>query len=220
MTAATGTAGTVTAGDDANRSSYSLEDQETTTPGGGGEEREGLEKEASALPPQRRAVVSHLRQRTGLDDLEARDAEIGVYNASLQWADRHDVARSWSCRLFFDAYLAHANSVIDNLDPTTPAVGNSGLLARVRGGEFAPHDVAFLAPHEAFPERWREVLEAKVQRDEYTYNRKPEAMTDQYKCKRCHKRECVYYEQQTRSCDEPMSLFITCISCGNRWRMG
>jgi DNA-directed RNA polymerase subunit M/transcription elongation factor TFIIS len=27
-----------------------------------------------------------------------------------------------------------------------------------------------------------------------------------------------YYELQTRSCDEPMTCFITCLDCGNRWK--
>ena len=45
-----------------------------------------------------------------------------------------------------------------------------------------------------------------------------EAMTDQFKCGRCKSRKCIYYELQTRSADEGMTIFITCLNCGNRWR--
>ncbi len=44
------------------------------------------------------------------------------------------------------------------------------------------------------------------------------AMTDEFKCKRCKSRKTTYYEMQTRSADEPMTIFITCLTCGNRWK--
>eukprot|EP01084_Bolivina_argentea_P121354 215044_1 len=44
------------------------------------------------------------------------------------------------------------------------------------------------------------------------------AMTDEYKCYKCKKRECRYSQAQTRSADEPMTIFVTCINCGNKWK--
>lgn len=48
--------------------------------------------------------------------------------------------------------------------------------------------------------------------------RDTEAETDQFKCGRCSKRKCKYYQLQTRSADEPMTTFVTCVNCGNRWK--
>lgn len=45
-----------------------------------------------------------------------------------------------------------------------------------------------------------------------------QAETDQFKCGRCHQRKCKYYQLQTRSADEPMTTFVTCINCNNRWK--
>jgi len=45
------------------------------------------------------------------------------------------------------------------------------------------------------------------------------ASTDQFRCGKCHKRETTYYQMQTRSADEPMTTFVTCTNCGNRWKM-
>jgi len=45
------------------------------------------------------------------------------------------------------------------------------------------------------------------------------AETDQFKCGRCNQRKCKYYQMQTRSADEPMTTFVTCTNCGNRWRV-
>jgi len=45
-----------------------------------------------------------------------------------------------------------------------------------------------------------------------------QAMTDEYKCGRCKQRKCKYSQAQTRSADEPMTTFVTCLVCGNRWK--
>lgn len=45
-----------------------------------------------------------------------------------------------------------------------------------------------------------------------------EAETDQFKCGKCKQRKCRYYQMQTRSADEPMTTFVTCINCGNKWK--
>ena len=42
--------------------------------------------------------------------------------------------------------------------------------------------------------------------------------SDLFKCTRCKKNHCSYYELQTRSADEATTVFITCLNCGKRWR--
>ena len=37
------------------------------------------------------------------------------------------------------------------------------------------------------------------------------------RCRDCNNDEVVYYEKQTRSADEPMTIFITCTSCNYKW---
>ena len=71
---------------------------------------------------------------------------------------------------------------------------------------------------ELFPEHWKKLLDEKFKREKVMYEEKAEAMTDQFKCGRCKSRKCTYYELQTRSADEGMTTFITCLHCGNRWK--
>ncbi|CAB4038252.1 transcription elongation factor A 1-like [Paramuricea clavata] len=42
--------------------------------------------------------------------------------------------------------------------------------------------------------------------------------TDLFKCGKCQKRHCTYTQVQTRSADEPMTTFVYCQECGNRWK--
>lgn len=37
-------------------------------------------------------------------------------------------------------------------------------------------------------------------------------------CGKCKKRDCCYNQVQTRSADEPMTTFVLCNNCGNRWK--
>ncbi|EAN33789.1 transcription elongation factor S-II protein [Theileria parva strain Muguga] len=40
----------------------------------------------------------------------------------------------------------------------------------------------------------------------------------QFKCNKCNSKVTTYYQLQTRSSDEPMTTFVTCLNCKNRWR--
>lgn len=37
-------------------------------------------------------------------------------------------------------------------------------------------------------------------------------------CSKCHSYKLVIDAKQTRSSDEPMTLFIRCLTCGRRWK--
>lgn len=39
-----------------------------------------------------------------------------------------------------------------------------------------------------------------------------------FKCGKCKSKKTTYYQMQTRSADEPMTTFITCMECANRWK--
>ena len=68
------------------------------------------------------------------------------------------------------------------------------------------------------PHLYKELTERQVLREQNQLEGNKAMATDKFKCGRCHKREATYYELQTRSADEPMTKFITCLNCGNHWR--
>lgn len=45
-----------------------------------------------------------------------------------------------------------------------------------------------------------------------------EAAQGQFPCFKCRTNKTVYFQMQTRSSDEPMTTFVTCLECGNRWK--
>lgn len=47
---------------------------------------------------------------------------------------------------------------------------------------------------------------------------KTAAETDIFECGKCKQKKCTYSQLQTRSSDEPMTTFVYCTVCGNRWK--
>ena len=96
---------------------------------------------------------------------------------------------------------------------------NNNLITKVKqSNDFDIDNIASMSYQELFPEIWKQMMDEKYKREKMLYEEKQEAMTDQFKCARCKSRKCTYYELQTRSADEAMTIFITCINCGNRWK--
>ena len=51
-----------------------------------------------------------------------------------------------------------------------------------------------------------------------TMDRNQEGTTDQFRCGKCGEFKTIYYQMQTRSADEPMTTYVTCTVCENRWK--
>ena len=165
-----------------------------------------------------RERVIELLQGLGLDDLSAKDMEIGIFNWCIEFATDQKIIKNWANRQFSNIYMNKARSIISNLDPAS-YIANNRLKTRLEENEFLPHELPFMKPESVFPEVWRDCIDRKIKREEVVYVEKPAAMTSQFKCAKCKKRECVFQERQLRSGDEPMTLFITCVNCGNNWKM-
>ena len=68
------------------------------------------------------------------------------------------------------------------------------------------------------PERWNVLIDRKIKREKHKYSDNMAASTDTFTCNKCKKNKCTYYQMQTRSADEPMTTFVTCLNCGTRWK--
>jgi transcription elongation factor S-II len=71
---------------------------------------------------------------------------------------------------------------------------------------------------ELFPESWQDLADEQLKRETTMLEGSSEVGSDMFKCKRCGKAKTRYWEMQTRSADEPMTIFIRCLNCGKEWR--
>jgi len=141
----------------------------------------------------------------------AINIEKGIYNASLTDATNKNVIKKWDNLNFVQIYIDKFRSVWINL-------GHKEVLDNIKNGTLKPHQVAILKHQDLLPSRWEKLIQKKKERDNQRYEPKIEANTDSYTCRKCGSKECSYYQLQTRSADEPMTTFVTCIKCGCRWK--
>jgi DNA-directed RNA polymerase subunit M/transcription elongation factor TFIIS len=145
--------------------------------------------------------------------------ERSIFETTFYHAQKSYIPLNWRAPLFCEAYRQTLRMVLSNIHPKSP-VNNPRLLIRVREGEFPLAAIPALSSYEMFPENWFSLKDKLLQREQKILEGNKSRATDQFKCRRCHKRECTYYELQTRSADEPMTIFITCLNCGKEWRQG
>jgi DNA-directed RNA polymerase subunit M/transcription elongation factor TFIIS len=148
---------------------------------------------------------------------EAKDIEVGIYNASIDLANANKIPLTWQSDVFREIYLAKARSVFANLNDES-YIGNTNLIERLKDGEFQPHDIANMERENIFPEKWRAILEAEDRKLKSAYENTQTAMSDQITCGKCKKKKVSYYELQTRGGDEATSIFYTCLVCGHKWK--
>lgn len=156
---------------------------------------------------------------TIIDDLTiSRNIEKGIYNFIINFSKDNNINRKWSNKIFYNLYYSKVRSIYINLDKDS-YVKNNYLIDKVKNNDIKPEEVSKLSVYDMYPDNWKKMIDIKSKRDKIKYELKPEAMTERYKCRKCDGRKCSYYEMQTRSADEPMTQFFTCLDCNNRWKM-
>jgi len=137
--------------------------------------------------------------------------EKGVYNWAIQNAAKQNIVKKWSNSFFVTLYIDRLRSVYINLKKPSVAcmVANQTIPAK---------DFAFMTHQEICPEKWKKLIDDKKVRDKQKYEPNIEASTDNFTCNKCKSKKCTYYQLQTRSADEPMTTFVTCLECGKRWK--
>ncbi|MAO82830.1 MAG: hypothetical protein CMH50_02965 [Myxococcales bacterium] len=142
--------------------------------------------------------------------------EKGIFNYCIKKATAEKIVKKWENATFVLLYTDRLRTVFMNL-------GNKDLVQKIIKKTIKPHEVAFMTHQEMVPEQWSELIRLKEERDTNKYEPNIEAATDNFTCYKClsNKKEatkCTYYQLQTRSADEPMTTFVTCLNCGNRWK--
>jgi transcription elongation factor S-II len=141
----------------------------------------------------------------------ALNLEKAVFNYTINECVNRKIIKRWDNPRFVTIYIDHLRTVMKNM--IEPAIRN-----KINENSLTPHAMSFMTHQELKPDRWNKLITAKINRDRSKYEMNIDAATDTFTCRKCKKKKCSYYQMQTRSADEPMTTFVSCLSCGNRWK--
>ncbi len=144
------------------------------------------------------------------DEKNSNNMEKGIFNYSLKEADRHKIVKKWDNKHFVQIYIDRLRSVVLNL--------KGDIINHINDGTVKPHIVAFMTHQELAPEKWAKLIDVKTKRDKNKFETNISAATDTFTCRKCKGNQCTYYQMQTRSADEPMTTFVTCLLCSTRFK--
>lgn len=156
-----------------------------------------------------------LKDHCNEDDI--MDLERGIYNATLNDAKKHLVPLTWEHATFKWMYKMISKRTLSNLHPGS-YLANGSLIQRWKEGEFTLDSLGHWTPYDLNPANWKDLKDQQFRRDKRILEGNLAMATDRFRCSQCKKKMCSYYELQTRSADEPMTIFISCLNCGKNWK--
>jgi transcription elongation factor S-II len=141
----------------------------------------------------------------------ASNLEKAIFNYAIKEATQKKIIKKWENPYFKQLYVDRLRTIVNNLK-------HPEILQQLQSEELKPQVFVFMTHQEMNPSRWSTLIQQKIKRDASKFNTNIEASTDMFTCKKCKSKKCTYYELQTRSADEPATIFITCLDCGKHWK--
>ncbi|KAK2811995.1 hypothetical protein FQN50_001703 [Emmonsiellopsis sp. PD_5] len=203
-------------------------DSPKQTPNGTGSPAASDKMSKSTVPPDRRSwkadqiTLSHTQNKS-------RDSCIGlIYDGlCLNSTESPRVVLSKAIEVEAAAYKAFGpetkeqyrtkmRSLFQNLKNKS----NPGLRVRVLSNEVTP-DKFVRMTHDELKSDERREEERRIQKenmDKAMVAKAERSISTSLQCGKCGQKKVTYTEAQTRSADEPMTLFCTCVVCGKSWR--
>jgi transcription elongation factor S-II len=149
----------------------------------------------------------------GLSDELTLKLERAIYNYTILRADTKKVPKFWDSQEFRTLYKEKLRSILFNLkNPKTPH-----LLAELGTQTLTPKKLLEMTPQEMHPDLWKPYYD-RIKYREVINGRAENVPEGILQCGKCRSKRVAWYQMQTRSADEPMTVFATCAECGKRWK--
>ena len=138
--------------------------------------------------------------------------EKGVFNSAIEFCRENGFPLKWTEPVFLKRYSVAARRILANISYTNNA---PTLREKIKGGILDAYTLVKLTKEELNPEEWealhKENLDKAIPKEEV----QEEGL---FKCNRCKSMKTSYYQLQTRSADESMTSYVTCLNCNMKWK--
>lgn len=135
--------------------------------------------------------------------------EVALLQRCIRDCAKQGIEVTWANVAFWNHYRGRCIQFYENAPAWIP---------KLVSGELSPTSFADMTVVDLNPKRWKAQIEAQIEKDKHLYSSSGSASIYFY-CSACKKKtKCDYYQLQTRSADEPMTTFVTCLECDRRWK--
>ena len=156
-----------------------------------------------------RDLVKQRYVEIGIPSDIANALEVALLQRCIRDCAKQGIEVTWANVAFWNHYRGRCIQFYENAPDWIP---------KLVSGELAPAAFAEMTVVELSPKRWKAQIEAQIEKEKHLYSPSGSASINFY-CSSCKKKtKCDYYQMQTRSADEPMTTFVTCLECDRRWK--
>ena len=140
------------------------------------------------------------------------DLELSILRSTVALCKNIGIDIDWNNKIFWNSYRSKCVSVYETLS------NFDNWRQKVSSKEIECDVFVNMQPQEICPEKWKDSLDKLFEMEKKLYSARNGAAIVLY-CRRCKKKtDCSYYQMQTRSADEPMTTFVTCSTCDEKWK--
>ncbi len=136
--------------------------------------------------------------------------ELSIFEYSLIYCQNHKFNMEFVKAVYEDKYQNIISNIID-----TPGINNKTFKNLLLENKINPCYVAFLSPAQIHPDKWQYFIKKKEYIEQKENNI---SYSNAYKCYKCGESKAKVTQAQTRSADEPMTTFVTCMVCQNTFK--
>jgi DNA-directed RNA polymerase subunit M/transcription elongation factor TFIIS len=166
----------------------------------------------------RDVVIRNFQELVG-DEHIVKELEHSILHAVSDDSIKEGIEADWGNRIFWNMYRNRAISLYENLRGSDSYVqNNENWLQKLKNNEISPRNLVQMSPLDLCHSRWKDIVEQAIESEKKLYS-KSESASIMMWCSGCKKKtKCDYYQMQTRSADEPMTTFVTCLECDRQWK--
>lgn len=149
-----------------------------------------------------------------VDDPKCVNIEKAIFNWTIDNATSISQTPSWENPRVRSMYKQKFLSIKFNLEKS------EDLRFKILNGSLKSQSIVNLSPVGLWPNGpWDKTQQERIAFNlKKEYNSREEKVEGFFTCNRCKKKNTTYYQLQTRSADEPMTTFVTCVNCNIHWK--
>jgi len=144
--------------------------------------------------------------------------EKGIFNETIKYCKSFKSELKWVNPVFNNQYFKLFRKIYSNITYTP---NSSDVKKKILDGTWKAENIASMKHEELYPELHSNIklqVMIKLKKIEKYVNSEIQEHDGFFKCGRCKSMKTTYTQVQTRSADEPMTTFVTCLNCEYRWK--